>query len=201
MMSSAAFARWLLRRLVPSPLRRLADWRQIRTDIDALPHLHRLWQDGGLTVSHAFVRNGGAPASLSLLIQPDGDVLLSVPSGFGASAEDIAAAESLIGSARAEFSRVAKTGLAAVERTILRSLDLMVVASGVPLVAKLLSTGPLALLRTDPSSWSWWLLPPVLVMLVRYSARDWINRNVGRALLRWARPPRAGAALPRASTR
>lgn len=197
----AALPRRLLRRAVPPPIRRLADWRQIRTDIDALPGLHRLWQDGGLTVSHGFVRNGGAPASLSLLIQPDGDVLLSVPSGFGATAEDIAAAESLIGSARAEFSRVAKTGLAAVERTILRLLDMVVVASGVPLLAKLLSTGPSALIRSDPATWFWWVLPPVLVMLARFSARSWINRHVGRALLGWAKPSEAGVALPRASTR
>ncbi len=181
---------------MPAPVRRLLDWRLLRTDIGALPHLHQFWQDGGLTVSQAFVRNGGEAASLSLLIQPDGDVLLSVPPGFGQSTEDVAAAESLIRSAKAEFARFAKTGLAAVERTILRLLDLVVVASCAPLAGKLIWTGPSALLRAGPSIWLWWLLPPVLVMLVRFFARNRINRHVGQALLAWAKPPAAAAASP-----
>ena len=101
-----------------------------------MPASLRFWADGGLALSEPLPRQGvAAPPHLGLVLQPDGDVLLLLPSGFGSEATDADAARALFRKARRELAAVARGPLpTAVAAAFLVVDALLVLGGGLPLI-------------------------------------------------------------------
>lgn len=95
------------------PLNPLPHVASLRDHARSVPEQIAFWSEGGLRLTQPVPRGDGPPAYLTLLLQPDGDVVLSVPRRFGESADDAAAARALFVRAEAALLRLSRTGFGA----------------------------------------------------------------------------------------
>lgn len=89
----------------------------------SLGEMVAFWRQGGLRLVQPLAPRGEAAATASLLIQPDGDVVLSVPSDFGVDPGDLDAGRALVGSGAAAIRRIARNGYGQVSRSLARMID------------------------------------------------------------------------------
>ena len=131
--------------------------------------LHSFWNDGGLTLEEP----PGDDCRARILLQPDGDVIVSLPKSFGSDPEDLQVAERLMRRAETELNHVAREGLAGAANTAVRVIDVglagLLVASAVPVV----TSGEIAAL-------GWMAIPAALG-----SARAVAGARLRRALGSW----------------
>ena len=167
--------RSLARRLNP-----LAVARSLREGVRAVPELADFWSRGGIRLVQPVPRAEGPPALMSLLLQPDGDVVLSVPRRFGIEATDAEAAAALFVRADAALHRIGGTWLGALAE--LPAALAWVVLAGLwvrtlwpPWTAAILS--PVA----------WLLLPSAALALLGTVARPRLRALAKAAALAWIR--------------
>ena len=109
-------------------------WRGKSAAGELPPSLH-FWADGGLALTEALPRRSADPSLIRLVVQPDGDVLLLLPSDFGSEATDDDAARTLFRRARRELASVTRGPLpTAIARIFLIVDALLIVGGGLPLI-------------------------------------------------------------------
>lgn len=111
------------------PIGRRFDLRRIATAWSVYKDVGDFWRNGGLTIEVPLDRSPQAGVKLRLLLQPDGDVVLSAPSCFGQAESDAIAARVLLNRGRAGMLRVARTGYDRLSRLASGGFDLLPVAA------------------------------------------------------------------------
>lgn len=132
---------WLRSGLYPRRLARFVSYlvnvRSLLRELRGILVLLRFWTAGGITLQQQLApREGASRGHLQLLIQPDGDAILSVPRGFGSMEGDAAAAETLFERAKTELVRIARHGFEPAARSLVRALDMVLLwIGGIAVVA------------------------------------------------------------------
>lgn len=161
-------------------LRGLGRWRDRRADLRNVRDLGRFWSEGGLNVTYSYARGEHGTALLALLVQPDGDLIASVPRGFGGHSNDAAAAGELLKRAETELTAVARNGFGGGVRLVEWAADLAVAAT-------VAVTFGAALIGTIP--WTALVVAPAITAVrfaggkgLRRLAGTWVRSRVRRAL-------------------
>ncbi|AQR75251.1 hypothetical protein [Sphingomonas sp. LM7] len=105
----------------------LFDVRAIRDEWAALGELAEFWTKGGLAIDQEVRRGDGSIVWLRMLLQPNGDVVLSIPPGFGTAAGDAEAASTLLAQGTQLLGRNGGRQLTAASDLPMRGVDYLTI--------------------------------------------------------------------------